>query len=303
MSNRAHSGAHWAVAPHGVLAGLVVLVALVLAAPAGAQLLDDPRALGMSGVRGDPVANSAVYHNPAGMSRAFVYAAEVLYLRDAGGQNVVGVNIVDSKTQQNLAVGVSYGYQFTDSDAALRSEGHDARLALSHPVSDRLHVGVGLRYLHLDREVDEGEIEDLKGFTLDAGLLLDLGGGLHVGVSGENLIDLDDASVPRLLGGAVGFTGETFSLGVDVLADFDRHPKGEAAVVVDAGLELLLGDVLPLRAGYRWDGALEESWVGGGVGFITKGAGSNGGQVSLSYRQNVTDTDEYVFGASLTLFL
>ncbi|MEZ4432190.1 MAG: hypothetical protein R3F65_07220 [bacterium] len=63
-----------------------MVLGLVAVAPAGAQLLDDPRALGMSGVRGDPVANSAVYHNPAGMSRAFLYAAEALFLRDAGGR-------------------------------------------------------------------------------------------------------------------------------------------------------------------------------------------------------------------------
>ncbi|MEZ4432189.1 MAG: hypothetical protein R3F65_07215 [bacterium] len=123
------------------------------------------------------------------------------------------MNIVDSKTQQNLAVGVSYGYQFTDSDAPVRSEGHDVRLALSHPVSDRFHMGVGLRYLHLDREADEGEVEDLKGFTLDAGLLFDLGEGAACGGEWENLIDLDDASVPRLLGGAVGFTGRRSAWG------------------------------------------------------------------------------------------
>lgn len=283
---------------------LLAFVTLVLAAPAGAQLLDDPRAVAMSGMRGDPIANSAVYHNPAGMSRAFIYAAEALYARDAAGQNVAGVNIVDSKTQQNLGVGVSYGYQFSDSDAPVKSDGHDVRLALSHPLSDRIHAGVGLRYLHLDREADEGvEVEDLKGFTLDAGVLVEVGSGIHLGVSGENLIDLDDPAVPRQLGGALGFTGESFTLDVDVMADFDRHPEGETAVVVATGLELLVADTIPLRVGYTWDGALEESWVGGGVGFITKGAGSNGGQVSISYRQNVTDTEHYVFSAGLTVFL
>lgn len=283
--------------------GGVALLAL-LASTAHAQVLDDPRAVGMSGVRGDPLANSAVYHNPAGMSRAHIYAAEVLFLRDGANQNVAGVNVVDSKTQQSLAVGVSYGYQFTDEDAPIRTGGHDVRLALAHAFTQRVHVGVGVRYLHLDREADEGiVVEDLKGFTLDAGMLIDFGSGLHVGAYGENLVAVDDPTVPRRAGGAVGYATERFTIDVDVLGDFDRHPEGDAAVMVQSGLEVLVDDQLPIRVGYTWDGALEESWVGGGLGFITHTGGTQGGQISVSYRQNVTRTDDYQFAAGFTLFL
>lgn len=289
--------------------------ALLSAAPAAAQLLEDPRHVAMGGVRGDPVANSAVIHNPAGLSRAYLYFAEVMYLRDAAGHNVAGVNIVDSKTQQQLAVGVAYGYQFTDEDAPIATDGHDVRLSLSHPFSDRVHIGLGLHYLHLERtakaaEGEEGEQtpevddpDDLKGFTLDAGVLIDVGQGLTIGLVGENLIHLDDPAAPRRAGGGLAFTADAFVIDVDVLADFDRHPKGETAVMLDSGLELLVADVVPLRVGYSWDGALEQSWFGGGVGFLTRGEGSSGGQLSISYRQNLDDTDEYLLAAGLTLFL
>jgi len=297
---------------------LVLVTVSCFADPALAQLLTDPRVVGMSGVRGDPVGNSAVYANPAGMSRAYIYAAEVLFTRDAYGHNVAGLNIVDSKTQPKLAVGASYGYQFTDSDAEITTDGHDARLAFSHPFTDRVHVGLGLRYLHLDREETDPEDpmlpegtqasnakgpDDLKGFTLDAGLLIDVGEGLMIGLVGENLVPIDDPATPRRAGGSIGFIGDVFSIDVDVLADFDRHPKGEAAVDLGTGLELLVADVLPLRAGYRYDGALEQSWVGGGVGFITKGSSSNGGQISISYSQNVTVSDQFLLSAGLVLFL
>lgn len=281
----------------------------LLATPAAAQLLDDPRAIAMGGVRGDPVANSAVMHNPAGLSRAYLYFAEAMYLRDGQGNNVAGVNIVDSKTQQQLAVGVAYGYQFTDSDADLLTEGHDVRLSMSHPFSDRVHIGVGLHYLHLERSVptkegeDPIEVDDLKGFTLDAGLLIDLGQGLSIGLVGENLIDLEDASVPRRAGGGLAFAADQVSIDVDVLADFDRHPDGDTAVLIDGGFELLVADVVPLRAGYTWDGALEQSWVGGGVGFLTRGEGSNGGQISISYRHNLDVDDAWILAAGLTMFL
>lgn len=298
---------------------------LLLAEPAAAQIFQDPRKVAMAGVRGDPLGNSAVMHNPAGMSRAYLYAASAIYVRDGAGHNVAGVNIVDSKTQPELAVGIAYGYQFTDGDAPIATDGHDVRLSLAHPFTDRIHVGIGLHYLHLERSVPEADDamddpdamadamddamadavapKDLTGFTLDAGLLIDVGGGLTLGLVGENLVDLDDPTVPRRAGGGVGYAGESFSFDVDVLADFDSRPDGEPAVVVGAGVEALVSDRLPLRVGYLWDGAAEHSWVGGGVGFITKGSGANGGQISVSFQQNVTDTEQYLVAAGLTLFL
>ena len=289
---------------------LSLLAALVcFATPCGAQLLDNPRAVAMGAVRGDPVANSAVIHNPAGLSRAYLYFAEAVYLRDGAGHNVAGVNIVDSKTQRQLAVGVAYGYQFTDSDADVITDGHDVRLSMAHPFSDRIHIGVGLHYVHLDRSIptEEGqepvEVDDLKGFTVDAGLLIDAGQGLTIGLVGENLVDLGDPALPRRAGGGVAFAAEAFSLGVDLLADFDRHPADETALIFEAGAELLLADAVPMRVGYTWDGALEQSWIGGGLGFLTRGEGTKGGQVSISYRHNLDVEGEYVLAGGLTLFL
>lgn len=295
-------------APLVLLAASATLVGL--AAPGVAQVLDNPRAVAMGGVRGDPVANHAVIHNPAGLSRAYLYFAEAFYLRDSAGHNVVGANIVDSKTQRQLAVGVAYGYQFTDGEADIITDGHDVRLSMSHPFTDRVHIGVGLHYLHLDRSVptEEGEepafeVEDLKGFTLDAGLLIDVGEGLTLGLVGENLIDLEDPALPRRVGGGAAFTADRFSLDVDVLADFDSDPQGDTAVLFEGGLELLVADAVPLRAGYTWNGALEQSWIGGGIGFLTKGEGTKGGQISISYRHNLDVEGQYLLAGGLTLFL
>ena len=68
---------------------LALITVCLLASPAAAQLLDDPRAMGMGGaVRGDPVGVSALLYNPAGMARAGVYQANVAYVR--GGASEVG---------------------------------------------------------------------------------------------------------------------------------------------------------------------------------------------------------------------
>jgi len=102
------------------------------------------------------------------------------------------------------------------------------------------------------------------------------------------------------VGGGLSYTG-LFALAVDVLADLDTHEAG-AKPVINAGLEVLVGEAVPIRLGYEHDKAAETKWVSGGVGFMTGGAAKKG-QFSVSYRHNLDDNDRYVFGLGLTMFL
>ena len=272
-----------------------IILFLAFAVPAEAQVTDSPRSLAMGGVGSDPVGSSAIIRNPAGLARAVTYAAEVQFFRRNDGVSAVGFSIVDSKTQPTMAVGVSYGFQFTDGDVP--NDGHDARLAFAHPaIPDRLSLGVGLHYLRLDRGKDA---PDLKGFTLDAGFLLSLSDAIHLAGIGHNLLKLEDAGLPRRLGGGISYTG-VLVVAVDVLADLDSHVDGPKPVV-NVGAEVLLGQAVPIRLGYEHDAGLGTTWVSGGLGFLT-GMGANKGQLSLSYRQNLDDADLYLFGAGLTKF-
>ncbi len=270
---------------------------------AWSQIADSPRAMGMSGVRGDPVGSSAVIHNPAGMSRAYVYAAEVQYFRAGKGDlNALGLNVVDSQTRPELAVGVNYAYQFADSDAELAQDGHDLRLAMAHSlVPDKFHLGLSMRYLAIKRSGAGQQVDNLEGFTLDAGLLISLAPTVHFGLVGSSLVPMDDQTVPRRAGGGLSYTGSPLVVDVDVLVDFETHQDGPK-VVVASGIELLLGESVPLRAGYEYDGALETSWVSGGIGFMT-GQGANGGQISVAYRHNLEEAKEIGVGVAITLFL
>ncbi len=282
-----------------------LISALFFASPAMAQLMESPRGVGMSkAVRGDPVGNSALVYNPAGMSRAYQYAAQVQYFRGGPGElNSVGANVVDSKTQPALAVGLAYGYQFADSGAEGAITGHDGRMAFSHAISpNQFHMGVGLHYVQLDRDI-EG-VEDVSGFSMDAGLLWSITGALHIGIVGENLINLDDAAYPRRAGGGIGYSGSPLVLDVDVLADFDTDSK--TTVAVHAGAELLIADSVPLRVGYSSEPRAEgerTQFVGGGVGFTSAAEGSVGNQLHVGFRQNLDDADHFVFSAGITLFL
>lgn len=314
-ADRAAAPSPVATAPRFARALAVAFAALALwAAPAAAQgvptpttrppstpsrVVDNPRAMGMGGaVRGDPVAGSALIYNPAGMARALLYNAEVQYFRDQpSGANAVGVSIVDSRTQESLAVGFGYGYQFTSESAPMTNDGHDVRLAFAHPiVPQQVAMGFGLHYLSLDRV----GAKDVDALTMDVGLLVSVSGSFHVGLVGENLIPTDDLVYPRRAGGGLAFVGEALSIDVDVLADFDTAPETRAVFM--AGLELLLGGAVPLRGGFEYNGAREVNFLTGGLGFLSGGA-EGGFQLNVGYRQNIDITDEFQISAGISLFL
>lgn len=284
-----------------ILRSLPLAVALFAATPAAAQILDDPRALGMGGaVRADPVGNTAVLYNPAGMSRAYMYSLEGGYLRAGDDRNLLSVNIVDSKTQPALAVGLAYGFEFSDAGTDEGQLGHDVRLAMSTPlVQDVLNLGVGLNYLRYQR--DGGE--DLSDFTLDVGALISLDRSFHIGLVGDNLISVDDPAFPRRAGGGVAYTGGMVVADVDVLADFDTHPEGVKPVFA-AGLELLLAESVPLRIGVEHSQAVVdgETSISGGLGFVT-GKGAQGTRLTLGHKQSIDDGSRFTFGLGLTFYL
>ena len=308
-----------------VLAALLLTPGLVCA-----QIADSPRGMGMSGLRADPAAGSAVIYNPAGMSTSYQYVIETQYFRVApGDRNALALNVVDSKAQPQLAVGLNYAFQFADKGSELSENGHDVRLAFAHPaIPNLVHLGLGLRYLSIERsggapaEMDGGEVDEMEmasemmsadestqsadnnldGFTLDLGLMLTLTNQIQIGLVGHSLLDVGDRELPRRFGGGVAFVSETLRFDTDVLMDVDSAESGRKSVYVATGLEALVKDSFQVRGGYVFDGAPSHNWLSGGFGFVT-GEGGAGGQLSLSYRHNLDDPDAYGFGVSISLYL
>jgi len=278
---------------------LAALLFIVL--PSAASAVEDPRTLGMgTAVRADPIGNSAVASNPAGMARAHVYGAQAQYFRGSPGDaNEVGVSVVDSKTQPAIAVGLAYGFHFSDSDAEVDVSGHEARLAFANAaVPGKLHLGVGLHYLDLE----SGGEKLVDGFTADAGLLWSLSSTFHLALVGENLIKVEEGGYPRRAGGGLAYAGAMLTLDFDLLYDFDTHPDGAKPVMAGA-VETFLAESVALRGGYRNDTASEQQWVSAGLGFVTGDAQGAGSQLHVGYRQNLEDSEDFLFGIGLTMFL
>lgn len=252
---------------------------------------------------------SAIYHNPAGAARLVMYSLDAAYEYTPTG-NVLSAAIVDSKTNPSIAAGVGYAYYFgRDEDDV---NGHDIRLGLAIPVlPDRISVGVGGRYLlvkdtiietNADGEEEQTDVQLMNGPTLDAGIMVKATDQLHFGVAGQNLIEqcekVQCAHVaPTMVTGGAAFGSEiglvlSGDIGVNLTAAPD--PKLEAG----AGVEYMIQQVVPIRAGYQYRGALEQHLLTFGAGWRSPAAG-----VDLGYQLDLNDTSQMFFMGSFSVYM
>lgn len=280
------------------LLGALLLTAAV--APAAAQgRTDGARPLGLAGAFvANASGNGALYHNPAGVGTALMYAFEGQFLYEPG-MNTFNASVVDSKINPKLAMGFAYSYEDSTRDE-FNLTGHDFRLAVAHQlVPSRVVLGLGGRYLLYD----VGDDRVLDGFTLDTGAVVRVTDGFFVGLSGNNLIDVcegDDGcmvgAAPRTVGTGLAF-GSSFGLQVVGEARADLADVENPTFQYAGGLEYLAGQILALRGGYRWLGATESNVIAAGAGFRSNAAG-----LDLAYQHNLTD-NEYRISVALQLYV
>ncbi len=241
-----------------------------LAAEAHAQqFVEGARPTGMGGAyTAVGTGASGMYHNPAGIATARMYAIAGTYAYTPAG-NLLNASIVDSKTNPNIAAQAGYSYLIGHDDARDPS-GHDIRLALAVPaLPERVSIGLSGRYLILERD----GTEFARGFTLDAGFLFQIVESFHAGLVGKNLIDICQqpercrGAVPMNVGAGVAYGKTTpFHISADFVADIGSRPEG-VAYEIDAGAEYMIGGSFPIRAGYRHRTLQDSHRVSAGFGW------------------------------------
>lgn len=225
-----------------------------------------------------------MYHNPAGIATARMYAFGGTYEYTPTG-NVLNGTIVDSKTNPKLAAAAGYSYHIGH-DQTEDPQGHDIRLALSVPaLPDRVSIGVGGRFLILE----QNDTELARGFTLDAGVLFKIADNVHLGVVGSNLIDVCRQPqrcrgvTPRTLGGGFSYGQSTnFRLNGDISVDFNSEADPETGdnrinFLAEGGGEYLIGGSVPVRLGYRHRTLDTSNHVTGGLGWRASQFGLDAG--------------------------
>ncbi len=273
--------------------GLVLFVPSLVSAQ---QLTKGTRPAGMGdAVTATAEGANAIQHNPAGIARSVMYAIEGTFEYNPSG-SVLNASVSDSKTNPALGAGVSYSY-FIGRDDNENLTGHDIRVGIGVPVvPDRVALGVSGRYL----KFNDGDVEVLNGFTLDAGAIIKVTEGLHLGVAGQNLInpcDLDrcQSVAPTTVTGGMGFTADIFTFSGDVGVDLTSQES--ASMLFGAGIEVLL-DAVPLRAGFERIDSSDTSNLTFGAGWRTSAAGFD-----VGYKLNLQNTDDMVFLGSFSIYL
>ncbi len=272
-----------------VLAFAVPGVALAQAGPEHrVNDYQSPRqaALG-TGALASGVSTAALSTNPAGMPMSSLYHIEALTgFSPSAGRWTLGTAIVDSSTSR-LAAGVSFRGILSSSDDGFT--GYDGRVALAYPLADAISIGLSGRYLSLTADAQDGEEEGetlAQGFTMDGSLVIQPFEGFRIAGIARNIIDLDSALTPRLLGGGISYQiEEVFSVGADVLVDTTTFD--EVTILAGGGAEYLAAGRVPIRAGYAYDSGRRIHQFTAGLGYVDQAFG-----VEASLQQDVSGASE-----------
>lgn len=284
-----------------------------------------------TGSRASSASTQAQADNVANLPSGHVAHVETLYSYQPQLKAMAaGASIVDGMTSGYLAAGMSARWLFSG-----KSSGWEGRLGLGVPIGEMLSLGMAARFSNLTivdkkarpenyralqpkdpadpadpvdpdavpEEDDELPPEDhrykVKAFTLDAAVSLHPIAGLTISGLGYNLINTKSPLAPLLVGGAVAFGRETFSLGADVLVDLNQHKEFSGPKLqVGGGLEYLTQGVAPLRAGYLWDQGRKQHAISAGIGYLNKQF-----SVQLSLRQYVAGSKDTTLFSAVQYFV
>lgn len=286
-----------------LLAAAALAAALAPAPPAAAQVpvfdppaggladVTGPRALALGGGTGVASGNDGIFVNPGATAARKRYSVEGLFAADRrGGADAgkyVGASVVDALSSP-VAASFAWVHPLEGFQGGNLFVG-----GLSGAVADRAWLGVQGRYLSVREEDAAGAVTRVNAVTADAGLYWEVSDLLSVGVAGFNLVPTGhERSAPRTLAAGLAVGSDTsLKLTADWRADFDRvrdaADRARTTNRFGLGLEVFLGDMVPIRAGWLKDETLDTSWWSAGAGLVAP----NGVAIDLGYRQSLTKPD------------
>jgi hypothetical protein len=314
------------------LAAVVSIVALSTPAFAQADFVG-VRAMGMGEAqRATATGASGPLLNPAGMSLVRQYVIEGMYgiKIESVGHNA-NVSVVDSITAR-VAAGLFYSFiyetpklGFNWAGGRIESEqitrtGHAAGLSLSVPLGDHFILGATAKYLHIDTTAplpmgtvpDHLTLDSVNGVTFDVGMILKLGDRFNVGLIGYNLWDHGSRESPLSLGIGLAYVPlPTLSINFDTVVNFTGYQDLKVDAMTNKvtlnqkttarlgpGIEWVVSNKVPLRAGVVYDSGLQSTYLTAGLGYLSTAFG-----VDLSFRGKVAGGQENFLMLGLRIFI
>jgi len=236
-----------------------------------------------TGSRASALGTSAVAYNAANLPLARLYHVESLFGYLAGESAYwLGASVADSVSNR-IAAGMTARRIF--GGGARPYDGYDGRMSLGMPISQSIGIGVSGRYFKLTRSNQRSSFRTRKGFTMDVSVRITPTDGLNIAALGYNLINRHTSLAPTLLGGSVAYSfSDRFSVGGDFLVDITTFDQAE--YLAGGGVELLVGDSVPIRMGYRHDTGRGAGRLSGSIGYVEQSFG-----VDLAFQQPITGPD------------
>lgn len=210
--------------------------------------------------------------NPAAVAAFRTYRIELTGGWDWAGKDAAGMVAVADSSTSALAAGVSYQL-ISLGKGTQRATAHLNTVALAVPLGESLMIGVSSRYLLMRGA------RLANAITGDAGIIFRPAPVISLGISGHNLIGTGNAELTRYYSAHAGVFAGLLTIAADVRADFETNDR--TTLTYSGGLEYVLGQNFPLRAGYTWDGFTRASQLGVGLGLLFGGGG-----LDLAYRHD-----------------
>lgn len=223
--------------------------------------------------------------NPAALSLYKRYQVELSGAYDfKNWWGYGGISVADSVSGE-LAGGAAYQMVSFGNDATRRTA-FLTTAAAAYALGSFLHLGVSIRH-----QVITG-FNETNSVTMAAGVIVHPFDELSVSFSGHNLIGVSNSDVPRYFSFAVssllaGQFTPTFELRSDVN---EKEPR----FAYSGGIEWLIAQAFPIRAGYLNDRISKAQFVSGGIGYFSEGSG-----IDLSYRHELGGNEGRMLSATI----
>lgn len=281
-----------------LLAGLAISLAPGAAraeAPGPPTLADIvyARSLALSAFRAVVPGNDAIYFNPGGISVRQRFAAELQGSTNREGGVVdgqfIGVSASDS------ASGPLAGVFAYENVSHYSHTGSILSLALGGTASKGLHVGFTVHYLSLE---GPGAAR-VRAATVSTGIFYEASDVVNLGIAGYNLVPThhDDLNPTGMAAGLSVGSDRSVLVAADWRGQWDA--QGKMKNTWAAGVEALVGNMFPVRAGLLKDEWRQGQWWSTGVGLVT----SAGVALDLSYQQAFGYPDYRTLAAGLKIFI
>lgn len=255
--------------------------------------LEGARTLSLAASRGLPGGNDGMFSNAAALAARRRYSIEGQFLQERldGGRKWewFQLSVVDSETSA-VTGGAAYTRLLSGN-----AVGNVYHAALAGPVGGGVYLGATGKYL----DVRTAAGSRIAAATADAGLYWQVSTLVGVGVAGYNLVPVgEDAQAPRALGAGISVGDERrYHLLADWRRDFERAGRRTDAWM--AGGEVLLGDFVPVRAGYLKDDTRGGAFWSVGAGLVS----GSGIALDLAYRQSVEFSHDRAVALALKVFV